>query len=367
MPKSVKRMPRGAIPSPRWALAAATPFAAKVRRTPIDSSYLMWPSGFSYWGNDEYGDCVTAEEAFAKATPAPYPPYICLPEGLVVHWTKSNGFLNGAYLNVVLETMATTGMSLAGSDGVYPGKLLNGAPLAVNWNSREDLQSAIVQAGPVKLGVAADKFQTHKQGHVTPGSNGWAMFGYPPDLPEDHCVSLCGYGSLAELISLFAGYGVNVKPPKGMPSGLCYALFTWKSIGIVDEQSLLNMTYEAWVREPVTIADSLPTIGKIEVKNDGWFVADIHALYRGPEVREYKDRHNGDNFTKGKSRTMDLKSKCTDPAIQDGDLVQIKVWVQAGDDNTYPGLFVYKSDGPTQRFKIKGTTLDNTLKYRADE
>jgi hypothetical protein len=38
-----------------------------------------------------------------------------------------------------------------------------------------------------------------------------------------------------------------------MPTGLCYAMFTWNSIGIIDEQSMLNMTYEAWIRNPVTI------------------------------------------------------------------------------------------------------------------
>ena len=38
-----------------------------------------------------------------------------------------------------------------------------------------------------------------------------------------------------------------------MPTGLCYAMFTWNSIGIIDEQSMLNMTYEAWIRNPATI------------------------------------------------------------------------------------------------------------------
>ena len=30
-------------------------------------------------------------------------------------------------------------------------------------------------------------------------------------------------------------------------------MFTWNSIGIIDEQSMLNMTYEAWIRNPVTV------------------------------------------------------------------------------------------------------------------
>jgi hypothetical protein len=38
-----------------------------------------------------------------------------------------------------------------------------------------------------------------------------------------------------------------------MPTGICYAMFTWNSIGIIDQQSMLNMTHEAWIRNPVTI------------------------------------------------------------------------------------------------------------------
>ena len=34
-------------------------------------------------------------------------------------------------------------------------------------------------------------------------------------------------------------------------------MFTWNSIGIIDQQSMLNMTYEAWIRNPVTIIVAL--------------------------------------------------------------------------------------------------------------
>ena len=42
-----------------------------------------------------------------------------------------------------------------------------------------------------------------------------------------------------------------------MPTGLCYAMFSWGSIGIVDRQSLMNITGEAWVRNPTTIVKNL--------------------------------------------------------------------------------------------------------------
>jgi hypothetical protein len=92
---------------------------------------------------------------------------------------------------------------------------------------------------------------------VTPGTSGWAIYGLLKDPAEDHCASLCGYGSLAALIDLFEQHGVNVKVPPGMPTGLCYAMFTWDSIGIVDSQSLMNITGEAWVRNPTTIVKNL--------------------------------------------------------------------------------------------------------------
>jgi len=66
-------------------------------------------------------------------------------------------------------------------------------------------------------------------------------------------VSLCGYGTLAALVDLFKQHNVTINAPQGMPTDLCYAMFTWNSIGIVDQQSMLNMTYEAWIRNPVTI------------------------------------------------------------------------------------------------------------------
>ena len=128
---------------------------------------------------------------------------------------------------------------------------------AVNWTDPTILLSAIFSQGPVKIGVGADDFQSNANGRVTPGTSGWAMYNYPKTEPEDHCVSLCGYGTLAELVGLFNGQKVTVNVPNGMPKGLCYAMFTWNSIGIIDHQSMLNMTYEAWIRTPVTIVKNL--------------------------------------------------------------------------------------------------------------
>lgn len=238
-----KPLPRGAIPSPRYELAAAMPHVPDPTIA-VPPSFLMWPVQMSSWNNYIYGDCVSAEEAFAKAAAAPQ---TFIPEATVVAWASANGYLNGAMLTAVMTTMQTNGFPLSGKtydDGPY---------FSVNWANAATLHSAIYSHGPVKIGVGAEDFQTNAHGKVTPGTSGWAMFDYPKNTPEDHCVSLCGYGTLAELVSLFKKHGATVKAPTGMPTGLCYAMFTWNSIGIIDLQSMLNMTYEAWIRNPVTI------------------------------------------------------------------------------------------------------------------
>jgi len=243
VPDLTKRLPRGAIPSPRNELAAAMPHVPDANIA-VPPSFLMWPVQMSSWNNYVYGDCVSAEEAFAKATAAPQ---TFIPEATVVAWAHQHGFLNGATLTSVMAMMQQHGFPFNNKtydDGPY---------LAVNWHNPGILNSAIYSHGPVKLGVGAEDFQTNPHGHVTPGTSGWAMYNYPKNLAEDHCVSLCGYGTLAELVGLFHQHNVVVHAPPGMYPGPSYAVFTWNSIGIIDQQSMLNMTYEAWIRNPVTI------------------------------------------------------------------------------------------------------------------
>ncbi|HTQ38319.1 MAG TPA: hypothetical protein VMJ32_04790 [Pirellulales bacterium] len=239
----MQRLPRGAIPSPRYALAAAMPHVPDPVIS-VPPSFLMWPTQMSSWNNYIYGDCVSAEEAFAKATAAPQ---TFIPEETVVEWASAHGYLNGAMLTAVMTTMQSDGFP-------FNGKKYDDGPFySVDWTNAATLASSIYTHGPVKIGVGADDFQTNPHGLVTPGTSGWAMYNYPKNLVEDHCVSLCGYGNLADLVGLFHGHGISVHAPQGMPTGLCYAMFTWNSIGIIDQQSMLNMTYEAWIRMPVTI------------------------------------------------------------------------------------------------------------------
>lgn len=237
----VQRLPRGAVPSTRAQLAAATPHSADPAIA-VPSAFLMWPTaGMSFWGNSQYGDCCSAEEAFAKSCGAPS---VLVPDSTVISWAQSHGYLNGANLNDVLVKQQTQGFSVNGVN------YFDGPFLSVDWTNDAGLQSAIYLNGPVKIGVGSDDFES---AGVTPGTSGWCLHGYPSRQQADHCVSLCGYGALSDLVALFAQNGVNVKPSSAMPTGLCYALFTWKSIGIIDVQSKNAMTSEAWVRDPVTV------------------------------------------------------------------------------------------------------------------
>lgn len=255
------RLPRGAIPSPRHMLAAAIPHVPD-STLEVPGSFLRWPIQMSYWGNNKYGDCVTAEEAFAKATATPQ---TFIPEDTAVSWADTHGYLNGAVISEVLQTMQGDGFQYNGS--TYD----DGSHNSVNWTDSTTLQSAIYSHGPVKIGVGAEYFDGGGgvTGSVTGGSSGWTMYDYPAGQQEDHCVSLCGYGNLTDLVGLFQQHGVTVNVPSGMPTGMCYAMFTWDSIGIIDEQSMLNMTGEAWIRKPVTIATPEPAIGIVAIiKNE---------------------------------------------------------------------------------------------------
>src|SRR5215471_19461976 len=224
---------RGARPTPRNVLASATPYAARAR-VGAPSNYIIIPQQISMWGNDVHGDCVTAEEAFAKAC---HQPEIFISDQEVIGWATRHGVLEGANLYQVLNWMQTDGFR---QDGLIYD---DGGPLTVDWTQAAVLNSAIAQ-GPVKIGIAADQLQG-----VWHGRTGWFATGFRPDANEDHCVTLCGYGTiawLAQQLKVSVPSGVNGSKPG-------YAMFTWNTIGIIDVPSMLAITHEAWLRNPTTV------------------------------------------------------------------------------------------------------------------
>jgi hypothetical protein len=232
-------LPRGARPSPRSRLAAATPHRAGGKAPP---HHIRIPRKLSFWGNYNYGDCVSAEEAFAKAC---HEREIFIPENEVIDWATQNNFLNGAYLINVVDAMESNGFRHR--DHVYD----DGAVYSVDWTNAAELRDAIFR-GPVKLGVAGDQLDTVWWAHGGSsggGVNGWFATGFYPDSQEDHCVSLCGYGTMAWLadhLRVHVPAGVDGTKPG-------YAMFTWDSIGIIVEPSMLAITQEAWLRVPTTV------------------------------------------------------------------------------------------------------------------
>jgi hypothetical protein len=126
--------------------------------------------------------------------------------------------LEGAYIYQVLDWMVNDGFH-------QDGQIYNdGNRQSVDWTQAGILRDAISQ-GPVKIGVAADQLQNVWSGH-----SGWFATGFHADANEDHCVTLCGYGTIAWLAQR-----LNVQVPAGVDGTQPgYALFTWNSIGIID-------------------------------------------------------------------------------------------------------------------------------------
>jgi hypothetical protein len=148
--------------------------------------------------------------------------------------------LGGANLHEVLQWMRTGGFTQGGhtyDDGPF---------YALDWTNPGILASAISQ-GPVKLGIAADQLEVAWR--TTNGRTGWFATGFRSDANEDHCVSLCGFGTI-----LWLAHQLGVKVPAGMDGAKPgYAMFTWDSIGIIDQPSMVAITHEAWLRNPTTI------------------------------------------------------------------------------------------------------------------
>ena len=227
------RLLKGAIPAPRHLLCAAMPHVAV---SPAPPQFIWLPKQLDMWGNATFGDCVTAEEAFAKACNQPE---VFIPAHKVIKWARNHSVLNGAGLWEVLELMQTGGFdqdNVTYDDGPFK---------SVNWEDVALLKSAI-STGPVKLGVASDQLINVPNIGV---SNGWIATGLTTGDPLDHCISLCGYGTAGWLAAQ-----LNVTLPAEIAGDTAaYAAFTWSTIGIIDPESLSAITGEAWVRSPTTI------------------------------------------------------------------------------------------------------------------
>ncbi len=248
---------RGARPTPRHKLAAARPHVM-LHIPPPQMAFI--PKQLDMWGNDTYGDCVTAEEAFAKAC---YSPEIFIPTATVVAWATKGGFRDGANLTDVMDAMKLSGFTVGSQlydDGGYA---------SVDYSNESVLQSALAQ-GPVKIGIDASALPSGA------GNNqGWMALGGSPQqfTNEDHCVALAGYGRCDWL---FGQLGVPL--PAGLvPGQPGYLLYTWSTIGFVDHAWIMSTCGEAWLRTPTTVGVPPlpgPTPGPGPMQGDMLMLAD---------------------------------------------------------------------------------------------
>ncbi len=231
------KLMRGAIPTPRHRLAAAVPHLPTCAEIPAQVAYV--PPQLSMWGNNQYGDCVSAEEAFNKAASGSF-----IQESVVIKWADAGGFLNGAMLDEVMDAMAKNGFH---QDGKVYG---DGSYKSVDYSNEAILKSALAIA-PVKIGIDAGALPSGAG-----SQQGWHAFGGRPGeySNEDHCVALAGYGPASWLFGQ-----LNTAVPTGVdPNKVCYMLFTWSTIGVVDHDWIMSTVGEAWLRDPSTMIDGTP-------------------------------------------------------------------------------------------------------------
>jgi hypothetical protein len=232
-------VPTGEFPSPNQVLADAQRYRGAGS---IPESYIAWPTKIDFWGSETGSNSIWAEEAFAKAC---VEPKVFIPTEVVLSASRECGSSNFAAF------MQARGFQMDHK------AFLDGPFSLINWMNAAALNGAIANIGPVKIGVALGGLNSGPPGRVTPGASGWTIYGLPQGQPGGDCASLFGYGPLAALVDLFQRHGVHVNLPSGAPTGLSYAMFTSGSIGIIDRQSLVNITGEAWVRSPTTIVKTV--------------------------------------------------------------------------------------------------------------
>jgi hypothetical protein len=186
-------------------------------------------------GNDRWGTCVTAEEGNYKKiiAPATGGKELDIPGDNIVAWARQEGGMRGMFIPDAMTRMQTRGIKDASGKPHTIGK--HGA---IDWENPLEVKLAIHYCKALKIGVAHSQVpQAHR--------NGWVLTGARADRRVDHCVGIYGYGSaeyLARVCALdFVPEGLDAKT-------FCVLMYTWGTIGIVDWDSFVAITGEAWVR-----------------------------------------------------------------------------------------------------------------------
>jgi hypothetical protein len=231
--------PTGATPTPRSRLLKAMPFRAPRMAVPAEFSHPV-PKFRSYFHNDRYGICVSAEEAFSKTcvNPELFDSQAAVDrlDAACFAWASAHRVLNGASLDEVLDWMAERGFQI-------DAQLFNDGPkLGVDYENEALLKAAIAQ-GPVKLAIGAS---------ALPGGAGSQDGTYAlsaRNYSSDHSTTLLAYGSVE-----FCYEKLKLQVPSAIPPHTPgYLHYTWAHIGFVTGAWVKGAADEAWIRQPTTI------------------------------------------------------------------------------------------------------------------
>lgn len=229
---------------------AAGRVAVHVASAKIPASVAMVPKTLSMLGNDQYGDCVTAESCFAIEA---YSVYVGLPEIVItdaaaIAWARAHGGLNGADLLTVIQQMEADGIK--DSTGTLRKA---GVPSSVDYTNATTLQSAVA-VGPVSIAIGSGDLPSGA-GDV----NGWYAL-TSAGAPNDHNVDLCGFGKAEVLYA-----ALNMPCPTACAGKTGYLCYTWSTIGFVTQAWVAGTVEEAWVRTPTTVGMQPPSPTQIIV------------------------------------------------------------------------------------------------------
>lgn len=237
----------------KWARAVKFNHNLRLATAAVPETLGYVPQKLTMWGNDQYGDCVTAEVPSAiygyrlmlNAAGANIPE-ISITDAAVISWARAHGGLNGAMLDDVMSDMQKDG--LADTNKILH---LNGTFTAVDYTSQDAIKAAYASFGPLKIAIASGQLDG-----VVNGKNGWVLTGARRDNSTDHCTGIHGYGRMGELAKLLG----TTLPAKVDPNGFGVLMYTWSTVGIVDWSSLQGImaSGECWARDPVDLPNGKP-------------------------------------------------------------------------------------------------------------
>jgi hypothetical protein len=240
-----KQFPRGLKGrTPAEVRRSVPKFQAAPAYAAAATQFAFVPAKKSMWGNNQYGDCVSAEAACSMAAYTTYCGRPTVPtDAEVIAFARKWGWLNGAYLTEVLDRMRDTGMSVGGS-------MVKSGPYAeVDYRSNGALQTALT-VGPLDIAIDADALPSSAG-----NKDGWYVTGNTHSPNTDHCVPILGFGPAGYLYEQ-----INTPLPAALkPDQQGFLVFTWSTIGFVDFNWVQGTVVESYVRNPTTVGFTPPT------------------------------------------------------------------------------------------------------------